>query len=398
VRALSLLEMQRHALLMFTSCGWFFDDISGLESTQILRYASRALQLARQVGGADLEPELASRIAAAESNVEAHADGRSVYEKLVKPARVGLRRVAAHVAISSLFRRFEPPERIYSFNVRHLAFERREAGRFTLLIGRLLVESRLTGERADLEYAALHLGDHNVDAGVQLFTDAGAFAAMVDALGQPFERGDVPETVRVLDRFFTTRNYSLWHLFRDQQREILQHLFETAEERIETFYRQVFNDQYQLVQSMRAMSTDPPAIFQATVNFVLNRDLRQALELEPFDEQRLEALLVEVERWGVEVDHAMVGLIGSRLLDRLVTELSEHPLDAGLLGRIERRIRVFQRLRTPLNLWRAQNALYQVGIQQFFLRSKMAQRGDESARAWVGNFRRVAELFEVRFD
>src|SRR5262249_34744972 len=42
-----LLEMQRHGMLMFTSCGWFFDEISGLEATQCLRYAARALQLAR---------------------------------------------------------------------------------------------------------------------------------------------------------------------------------------------------------------------------------------------------------------------------------------------------------------------------------------------------------------
>jgi len=48
---LKLLEIQRNALLMFTSCGWFFDDISGIETLQIMQYASRAIQLAKEMHG-----------------------------------------------------------------------------------------------------------------------------------------------------------------------------------------------------------------------------------------------------------------------------------------------------------------------------------------------------------
>ena len=52
VRARELMEMQRHAQLMYTSCGWFFDDISGIETVQIIAYAARVLQLARRSLGA----------------------------------------------------------------------------------------------------------------------------------------------------------------------------------------------------------------------------------------------------------------------------------------------------------------------------------------------------------
>lgn len=82
----SLLEMQRHAMLMYTSCGWFFDDISGLESIQILQYAARAMQLAKEVGGGDLEEEFLNRIASAESNVPEMENGRTIYDLFVKPA------------------------------------------------------------------------------------------------------------------------------------------------------------------------------------------------------------------------------------------------------------------------------------------------------------------------
>src|SRR6202789_2015691 len=50
-RALKLMEMQRHAQLMYTSCGWFFDDISGIETVQVIAYAARALQLAQNLFG-----------------------------------------------------------------------------------------------------------------------------------------------------------------------------------------------------------------------------------------------------------------------------------------------------------------------------------------------------------
>ena len=52
-----VLEAQRHRLMMFTSCGWFFDDPAGLETSQILRYALRATELVHQVGGPDLLPD-----------------------------------------------------------------------------------------------------------------------------------------------------------------------------------------------------------------------------------------------------------------------------------------------------------------------------------------------------
>ena len=82
--AIGLLEIQEHAMLMYTSCGWFFDDISGLESVFVLRHAGWACQLAREFLGVDLEPELMARLEAAPSNLEG-VNGRRVYEAEVSP-------------------------------------------------------------------------------------------------------------------------------------------------------------------------------------------------------------------------------------------------------------------------------------------------------------------------
>ena len=83
--ALQLLEMQRHALLMYTSCGWFFDEISRPEGTQILCYASRAIELAEILDNTELEIDFVRQLAQAPSNVDYFKDGAGVYCKQVKP-------------------------------------------------------------------------------------------------------------------------------------------------------------------------------------------------------------------------------------------------------------------------------------------------------------------------
>ncbi len=86
-KMLDLLEMQRHAMLMYTSCGWFFDDIAGIEAIQILRYAARAIQLAKETGGVDLESCFVEKLesaASAASNIAVNKNGAEIYRKFVK--------------------------------------------------------------------------------------------------------------------------------------------------------------------------------------------------------------------------------------------------------------------------------------------------------------------------
>jgi len=85
-RTLMLLELARHAMLIFTSDGWFFDDISNIETVQIIQYAARAIELVRNLDGPDLEPEFLGFLKQARSNVRQHKNGAFVYETLVRPA------------------------------------------------------------------------------------------------------------------------------------------------------------------------------------------------------------------------------------------------------------------------------------------------------------------------
>jgi hypothetical protein len=96
--ARTLLEMERNALRMFTSCGWFFDDLGGIETIQCLRYAARAIELTGDAAPA-LRAELERRMGVAESNEAAVGNGARLLRERVYPAILPAARIAAgHVA------------------------------------------------------------------------------------------------------------------------------------------------------------------------------------------------------------------------------------------------------------------------------------------------------------
>src|SRR5580700_10498999 len=99
ITTLKLLEMQRHLMLMYTSCGWFFDELSGIETVQVMQYGGRAVQLSRELFGDSLEAHFLEALSKAKSNIPEHQDGAGIYRKFVKPAMINLEKVAAHYAI-----------------------------------------------------------------------------------------------------------------------------------------------------------------------------------------------------------------------------------------------------------------------------------------------------------
>ena len=187
--ALRLLEMQRHALLMYTSCGWFFDDLSGIETVQIIQYAARSIQLAAGFGE-DLEPGFLDILGPAESNLPDPHDGRQIYERFVKPAIMTRETIAAHYAISSLFQTYADEARIYYFTIRQEDRQLFTVGKTRLATGRIRIIFETTRATDTLTYAVFHTGDHTINCAVREDGDLEGHARMVQDLRVPFEHGD----------------------------------------------------------------------------------------------------------------------------------------------------------------------------------------------------------------
>lgn len=152
VRALTLLEMQRHSLMMFTSCGWFFDQLSRIEPVQVLLYAARALELARALG-ADHEAAFVADL----------KDESGVWEKLVKTQIVTPDHVAAHYAVSLLFED-QPPAFVHHHRAVSERFTRRVENGITVAAGRASFYDGCTGAHWTRTFFAAVLKGQRVQA------------------------------------------------------------------------------------------------------------------------------------------------------------------------------------------------------------------------------------------
>jgi len=166
IKVFNLLELQRHQLLMYTSCAWFFDEISGIETVQVMQYAARAMQLARMITGNDLEGHFIVMLENALSNNQQYTTGARIYEMLVKPTVLSFDRLAIHYGVTCLFSELEAGDReLYQYYFHREYFIQEQAGIQKIVMGTVKVKSLITGETKLIDFAVLHLGDHNLIGG-----------------------------------------------------------------------------------------------------------------------------------------------------------------------------------------------------------------------------------------
>jgi alpha-amylase/alpha-mannosidase (GH57 family) len=365
VRALELMEMQRHAQLMFTSCGWFFDDIAGIETVQVIAYAARVLQLALQIFGeqaAPLEPAFLARLAEARSNDPAAGDGARIYRKCVNTQELHLEQVAAHYAISSVFSTFADETELFCYRVRRISYEIYTSGRGRLAVGRVHVASSITDHAQSFSFAVLHFGDQNITAAVKAYSeaDAAAFEAFsADAAGH-VQRADFPEVIRLLDRYYGHADYSLTSLFTDEQRRIVQLILNSTLWDIENSLTTIYQDHASLLHYLSQAGLPKPPALTLAAGFAINAGLRRVLEIEPVDVAQLRSFLALAKADLVPLETATLSYIADLRMKRAMVELQ---MSSGALEMLDRALvlaRTLTEMPFALNLWQAQNIWYEI--------------------------------------
>lgn len=394
VTVLKLLEMQRNALLMYTSCGWFFDEISGIETVQVLMYAAQAIQYAEELQDTPLEPVFVSLLEKAPSNT--YTNGARVYEMFVKPARADLVRVGAHYGISSLFEDFSQETQLFCYTAHRESFERREAGKIKLVTGKTRIRSDITWEEKTLNFAVLHLGDHNITGGVQEILATETFAVMQQELVEAFEKGDLPAVIRLIDKYFDGHTYAVWHLFKDAQRTILHQVLQSTYEEIEASYRQIYANNYTLMNFFHGLHIHLPRPLAVATEYVINTDLKRIFEEEDLDMERLEQLIHEAQKWAIPIDKTTISFVANSWINRFLEHLMRQPENIPLLVKIDTVLRLIKLLALDLDLWKAQNLYFSLGQTLYGSMREKADRGDEEARRWVETFRKLGYYLHVK--
>ncbi len=394
VRLLKLLEMQYNAQLMYTSCGWFFNEISGLETVQILKYAARAIQLAKQVADIDLEGGFIALLEKAVSNEAQHGNGAAIYRSMVMPSVVDLLRVGAHYAVTSLFEEYPAKAKLYCYTVNSERYDLKEAGRLRLAIGKASVRSNITGQKAHIRFAVLHLGDHNFIGGVD-YLSSEDFDEMRQRIIDAFSESNVPDVIGLINYYFSARKYSLWHLFKEEQQKILNLILQSTMGDIETSFRQIYDNHYPLMQIKNEVRLPLPRMLMTVVEFILNRDLSALLEAEHLDIDRLRVLVEEMKRWSFKRDQVNFTFLASNRISALLTRLELHPEDIQLMESIVTVLELLGQLNLELELWQAQNIYFSLS-RKTYPDILSHSSTDSLAAKWVKLFERLGDILQVK--
>ncbi len=278
IKAMELLEIQRQAMLMYTSCGWFFAEISGIEPVQILKYAARAIQLSKRFIDNDYEEKFLTILEEAKSNIPEMGTGRDIYERFVKPSVVTLKQIACLWAISSLYQDFGDEENVYSYVVRRNAYKKVQKGKSTFIVGNIEVQSRVTMRKANLVFALMQYSGGDFHCAIKDFSDSAEFITLKDKLISTFLADSQTEIIRTLDENFGKRYFTLKDIFIEERRKILQILIQGKLSKFAANYQEMYDDGKGSIYHLQSLGLQIPDEFKLAAGYALSRQFNELID------------------------------------------------------------------------------------------------------------------------
>ncbi len=395
VTALKLLEMQRHAMLMYTSCGWFFDELSGLETVQVLHYAGHAVHLAKQVLGGSVQQEFTEKLRAAKSNLPEHGDGAKIYEKWVIPSCVDLEKLAGHYAISSLFENYGEKTKIYCYDADREAFTLEAEGKLRLATGRARFRSEITHDAATMSFAVLHLGDHNVTGGAKP-SDPEADQQIAKSLSDTFSRAEITEIIRLLDEAYPQQKISLRTLFRDEQRKITDIILKDSLNSAAAAYKTIYENQGAMMRFLDGLNIPIPPPFKSAAEIALNSLLHQAVDRPELDVDTINSYLKEAASSRIAIDTTTLEYAIRQRVEKEAEEFAANLGNIEIAEKFRRLLEFAQALPFPVIIWQAQNVCYGPIIHATEEHRAAAEAGDAAAQRWMSELGMLRDRLRIQ--
>jgi alpha-amylase/alpha-mannosidase (GH57 family) len=388
--ALRLLEMQRDAMAMFTSCGWFFDEISGLEPTQCLHYAARVIQLARHFQR-DLEEPFLAVLEQAPSNLPQFGNGRGVWDTLVRPSVVDLERILAHYAISRIYR--APTERteIEPLELEVLEQEVRARGPSHVAAGRLQARLRDTRGEDQAAFVVIHFGGLDFHAVLRRDVPPEPFEDFKRRLFETFRDGSLADVTTLVAQEFPGSVHRLDDLFRDEQRRIIGIVLQDRLEEYQRVFERLADQDEDLLNRLGRMHYPIPEPLRVAASTYLDLHLhRQIDDLETEGSlDAIRALCRRGQAWGYQPAPEL-GAALSRAIRATMDELdprADVPAVIRVMGLL---LEAAALVGLPIDLWQAQNRLLDVS-------ARLSESGDVDD-ALRDAFAQLAEKLSVRAE
>lgn len=394
ILALALLEIQRNAMLMFTSCGWFFDEISGLETQQVLRYASRAMHLAKNTFHIDFENAFMNLLINAQSNLSRYQNGKEAYRQLILGSSVDNPRFAGCYALSLLYKESQKQFLDYAYQIKIVEKKEEEWGRFSYVHGLVEICSSLTFEKNLFRFLAADLGEQNIIAAIMEYTHKGLLDEEHEQIHELMIGGDSAKVIETLKAQFHY-NYTLWDVLRDVQRAILQPLISDRMRGPEAMYRQIYESSHSTLQLIRRMNAPPPSILTMTMEYVLNQELLALFQKKTIDAQKWELIIGELENWNLKTDTGMLAFQAALRLQNHFKCLVENPEERTLLRIIKSELTLYFEIPLPLNLYNIQNDYFQLA-HTVYPKQKKKRGIDRYAWEWIRHFESIQPYLGIK--
>jgi hypothetical protein len=330
----------------------------------------------------------------AKSNLPECGDGAQIFDRFVKPAQVGLLDVAAHYAIASMFRLVGNGDLAHAYEVHPMEDVRLESGKARLALGAIRIRSRIVRKQREVFFGVLHLGDHNLMAGVRVYPGKSEFRAIINEVRGPFQSADLPTAFRLLDQHFAGATYSIKSLFRDERQKVVSTLLASTMAEAESAYRSIYEHSAPLMGFLSGMGAPLPKMLHLTAEFVLNTSLRKEFMADELDLERVRNLLDTAAREKIQWDKAWLGYALTKRFARMGDELALKP-QQHQLHRFNLAVDLVRSLPFEVDLARVQNVYYQL-LQNVY--PVYAGQTDEASQFWIAEFTALGQKLGMCVD
>ena len=384
-----LLELQKFAMYMYTSCGWFFDEISGIETNQILQYALRSMQYIKYFTDEDVMSTFSGYMERAPSNV--FENGGVSYNKNVVPSAVNLERVAIHFAVASIFENHVRDAELFRFASVMEDYQLLEAGNQRLAVGKIVIRSKVTFREKRYKFVVVYLGQQNMLGNISENMSETVYAEMKTKVLDSFDSTNLGDVLSHMQKYFDDHNFTIWHLFKDEKRKILDTISKNSLDSIENSFREIYNDNYQLMSGMALSNIPIPDAFISATEFILNTEIHQFFTQEVLNVNRLKHLSAEFERWKLKINNEQSFKLTAS--ERIFYEVRKLALADFSIEQLELLNDIFdflKKMNVELDIWKSQNLYF--GMLQGYNRSEWVFANKE----WENQFKELGHHLGVK--
>ena len=386
IKAVKLMEIQRFSQLMYTSCGWFFADISGIETTQILKYAYRAMELASEFTNANYEKTFLSILQKAKSNIQEFGNGKDIFNRWVKPAAIGVEKITAQYAIESSFENETDKKEsdLYCYKVKRNNIKKYVNLDNILSFGKIDVTSNITFEKKEMSYVILQTQNYDFYCAVKEFTCSDDYNLEAKEISKVFKKDGIIEALQAIELYYGSKFYSLKDIPIDRRKTILENMIQSKLQKAAQTYQDMYENLLNPISHLNDLGMDIPEGFRVCAKYTLLSDLDEELtNIKKYNDakalERLLAIKQLADKFKIKLNTPRIRTILSSRLSKLITSLVvDMTIDntKELINFFE----LLEKLNIETEISAAQNTFYEMFCANFerFYEKTCAKFGDNT--------------------